>query len=539
MSDQPTDDTTVELAAVVPEPPSPPSPAAQQEAFPVDEEMLAAFLGEAPTPAPAAPAPTPTPPPAAAPAPTPTPPPAAAPAPSHTPPPAAAPAPTLTPPHVAATAAAAAASAGATPAVSGTHAAPRRSAWSTVLIVVGIVVLVVAVGAAGVYVGRLTAPEPEVVLQTQEQVVEQQAGAPLMPVGPLPVPAPGTLVVTTARVPTSTWAVVLNGTAALSDETGSAPGYRLVNQGISGAQVAGILAATFGVSGSATTTDLGWTVGVAGGPTVTVVGDPLFSWTYEDPGAALAASGEEYAPVDAIALATQTLTAIGVDLTSVEYEVGTADGRTVVSAWQVVGEQRTQLGWRMVFDTDGAIVAASGFSSGFQAVPDYPVVGAATAVERSRQAPWTSIPASPISGPTDESDMGGAPAPSASGIPQVDLPMSEVDVLSAELGLAPYWQPDGSILLLPSYILTGADGSTWSLLAVADSSVRFITQPYPLDGEAPAFVPQPFPSPTVDETIDDVTVDSATPSPPMQDDGMLEENGEPIAPPVEDPAAVE
>ena len=33
--------------------------------------------------------------------------------------------------------------------------------------------------------------------------------------------------------------------------------------------------------------------------------------------------------------------------------------------------------------------------------------------------------------------------------------------------------------------------------------------------------------------------DSATPSPPMQDDGMLDENGEPIAPPVEDPAAVE
>ena len=49
---------------------------------------------------------------------------------------------------------------------------------------------------------------------------------------------------------------------------------------------------------------------------------------------------------------------------------------------------------------------------------------------------------------------------------------------------------DGSILLLPSYILTGADGSTWSLLAVAESAVRFVTQPYPLDGEQPGFVPQ-------------------------------------------------
>jgi len=449
---------------------------------------------------------------------------------------------------------------------SGAHAAVRRSGWSTVLVVAGVTMLVAGAGVAGVYAGRMTSPAPGVVVQAEVPPVEEEeeelVASPAMAVGPLPVPAPGTLVVTTARVPVSTWAVVLNGTAALSDDSGSAPGYRLVNQGISGAQVAGIIATTFGVSGAAVATDTGWEVGVAGGPRVIVVDDPLFSWTYDDPAAALppavdpAASPSPsddpaasppadavFAPVDAIAAATETLTSIGVDLTSVEYEVGTADGRTVVSAWQVVAEQRTQLGWRMVFDPDGSIVAASGFSSGFQAVPDYPVVGAATAVERSRQTPWTSIPASPISGPTDESEMPSAPAPNASGVPSVDLPVSEVDVLSAELGLAQYWQPDGSILLLPSYILTGADGSTWSLLAVAESAVRFVIQPYPIDGEQRGFVPEPFPSPTLDEDADDLADsgadDAATPAPPLQDDGMVDENGNPIAPPTEDPAAGE
>lgn len=401
--------------------------------------------------------------------------------------------------------------------------------------------LVAGAGVAGVYAGRMTSPAPGVVVQAEVPPVEEEeelVASPAMAVGPLPVPAPGTLVVTTARVPVSTWAVVLNGTAALSDDSGSAPGYRLVNQGISGAQVAGILATTFGLTGSAVRTDTGWEVGTADGPRVTVIDDALYTWTYDDPARMASPAGEPFAPADAIAATTATLTSIGVSLTSVEFELGAADGRTAVSAWQLVGEQRTQLGWRMVFDTDGTIVSASGFSSGFQAVPDYPVVGAATAVARSRQVPWTSIPASPITGPTDASELPAAPAPATAELPLVDLPMSEVDVLAAELGLAQYWQPDGSVLLLPSYILTGADGSTWSLLAVADSAVRFAVQPFPLDGRQPTFVPQPFASPTATESADDLAPDG-TSAPPMQDDGMVDENGVPIAPPAEDPAAVE
>lgn len=417
---------------------------------------------------------------------------------------------------------------------------PRRSAWATTLTVTGIVLIAAAVGAAGVVVGRLTAPDPGVVISTQD-VVEEDAVSPLMPIGPLPVPAPGTLIVTTARVPSSTWPVVLTAVEPLPDDTGTAPGYRLVNRGISGAQVASILASTFGATGSVTTTDAGWEVGSDGTPRVVVVNDPLFSWTYEDAAALATTTVEpEFPAVEAISLTTDTLTGIGVDISSVEYEVGVQDGRTVVSAWQVVGGQRTQLGWRFVFDSDGTILAASGFSSGFEAVPDYPVVGAATAVTRSQQSPWTALPASPITGPTDGSAPSSVASPSSTGGPTVDLPLSRVDVLSAELGLAQYWQPDGSILLLPSYILTGADGSTWSLLAVAEPAVSFVPRPFPLSEDAVGFVAEPFPSPepsdALDETVEEF-VEPDTVLPPTEDDGMVDDSGQPVAPPTEDPAA--
>lgn len=415
---------------------------------------------------------------------------------------------------------------------------PRRSAWATTLAVTGSVLVVAAVGAAGVVVGRVTAPDPGIVVATPD-VVEEDAVAPLMPVGPLPVPAPGTLIVTNARVPSATWPVVLTAVEPLPDDTGMAPGYRLVNRGISGAQVASILASTFGATGTVATTDRGWEAGSDGAPRVVVVNDPLFSWTYED-AAALATTmvGPEYAAVEAISATTDTLTGIGVDISSVEYEVGVQDGRTVVSAWQVVGGQRTQLGWRFVFDAEGTILAASGFSSGFEAVPDYPVVGAATAVTRSQQSPWTALPASPITGPTDGSVPSASASPAATSGATVDLPLSRVDVVSAELGLAQYWQPDGSILLLPSYILTGADGSTWSLLAVAEPAVSFVARPFPLSEDAVGFVAAPFPSSAPD--LGDTTVDSLesdAPLPPLEDDGMVDDGGEPVMAPTEDPAA--
>jgi len=519
-----------------------------QEEFAIDEEMLAAFLGEQQPPAVSPTAPTVAVPPVVVPAPTPTPP-APVPAPTPTPP---APVPAPTPAAFAASPASPPAAA--SPATEGpvSHAAPRSRA-RRVLSVIGVIVLVIAAAAAGAVVGRYTSPEPEVILQTQE-VVEEGAVAAPMPVGALPVPAPGTVMITTARVPTATWPILLAPVGDLPDSSGTAPGYRLLNAGISGGQVASILATAFGATGTVTETDTGWQVGADGAAAVRVSSDPLFSWTYTDPAAlALPEAAPVLEPPVAISAAADILQGIGVDISTVEYEIGEVDGRAAVNAWQVVADQRTQLGWRLLIDGTGRVVQASGFSSGLESIPSYPVVGAAAAVLRSTQAPWSSMPASPIT-PATEPVSTPAPRPSVAGVPQIDLPVSTVEIVSAELGLAQYWQPDGSIMLLPSWILTASDGSTWSLLALAEPAVSFVNQPYPI-GEAPeGFVAGPFPAaPSDDEAmtddmaiVDDLAQDgplpgeagTEAPTTDPAEENVLDGQGQP-ADPNADPAAAE
>ena len=45
----------------------------------------------------------------------------------------------------------------------------------------------------------------------------------------------------------------------------------------------------------------------------------------------------------------------------------------------------------------------------------------------------------------------------------------------AELSLAQYWQPDGTLLILPAYRVTTADDrGTWAIIAVAQTAVEFV-----------------------------------------------------------------
>ena len=65
-------------------------------------------------------------------------------------------------------------------------------------------------------------------------------------------------------------------------------------------------------------------------------------------------------------------------------------------------------------------------------------------------------------------------------------PVNEVEIVSARLGLASQWQPDGSVLVVPAYEFTDADGGTWSVIAVAESMLDFASE-YPGSQPAPAF----------------------------------------------------
>ena len=387
------------------------------------------------------------------------------------------------------------------------HAAPRRRG-RTALAVIGVVVAVLAAAAAGALAGRATAPAaaPEVV-DSSTPVMEESPQAEPLPVGMASGSASGRessapttagdappQVILTPALPTA-WPVILSAAPGLSDEATTAIGYRLVNGGISGAQVAGALGAVFGATGAPVTVDGTWVVGTAGGPTVTVDDDPLVSWRFEDPTASSEPSVSP-APIvspaptatpplsseRALELATLLLGSIGVDTTAVDWQVDLAADSAQVTAWQLVAGARTQLAWRVGFDPAGAVTEASGFSAGFEQVPEYSVVGAATAVQRSGEPAWTAIPPRLISAPLVETPAATPSAGPSSDLPGLTVPVIDVTVTGAELGLAQYWQPDGGLLILPAYRLAGEDGSAWSILAVSDEYVSFAGQPYPASG---------------------------------------------------------
>ncbi len=196
------------------------------------------------------------------------------------------------------------------PHVVATHAAaPRRSGWKIALAVVGVIVIVCGAAVGGVLYGRASAPGPDIIV-TPEPVVEESAAIEPMPVGTLPIPPsspaggaqadrPGTPAVPPA---------ILTAAPDLPDTATVASGYRLVNAGISGAQVAGVLAAALGASGRPVEEDGSWVVGTPGAPMLTVNDDPLFTWTFEDTGVrASPAPGEQLEPATAIELTSALL----------------------------------------------------------------------------------------------------------------------------------------------------------------------------------------------------------------------------------------
>ena len=349
---------------------------------------------------------------------------------------------------------------------------PRRRWWRTTLIVIGSVLVLAAVAVVGVVVGRETAPGPDIVV-TALPVLEESPAAEPLPVATLP-----SLTVSTSVQPS--WPALLTAVDGLDDTTTTASGYRLVNAGISPGQVAGVLGPVFGIEGIPVAEGASWTTGALDGPHLVVADDSLVTWTFEDPSAsARPAVGAPLSAERAIELAAALLGSIGVDTASVDWQVDRFADLTSVTAWQLVAGARTRLSWEVGFGPSGAIVRAAGFSAGLEEVPDYPVVGARSAVERSGQPGWSAI------GPTLISAGGpvASPAsPSASARPDrpvISVAVTEVSVTEADLALAQYGQPDGSVLFLPAYVLTGADGSRWSLLAVDEPYVEFVDQPYP------------------------------------------------------------
>lgn len=427
----------------------------------------------------------------------------------------------------------------------------RRAAYVIGAAAAG-VCLLAGTALAGAAVGRVTAPTSEVVAApapataTEDSLPVVGGASPPIPVvaGQPPsaqgAPAMGGQAVPEAAAMSSDKAMAIYpGYGAtlvpgddLPDEPGTAAGYRLDSAGVDPEALARQLGAAFGIAGDPVDQEYGWMVGAIDGtgPTIWVGEDAMVSWSYSDPtqdpwscgvvavpepapadGSNAAGSSEpgsepaapepctpEVAPLserDAVREARKILATLGVsdkpvDGIDVEWESGSDDYTTWVTAWQRVDGQRTQLSWSFTFAGE-SVAWANGFAAGLEKVPSYPIVGARTAVTRSSDPRFAAFGPTPLdfggvvpmaSAREDSTVSSDASASSDStpAVPKSDPRRVQVwwdpaTATGAELTLAQYWQPDGTLLILPAYRVTTADDrGTWAIIAVAPTAVEFV-----------------------------------------------------------------
>lgn len=411
----------------------------------------------------------------------------------------------------------------------------RRTAITVGAVAAGIALLA-GTALAGAAVGRVTAPSGDVIAApAADEAIPIVGGAsPQLPVvagqnpaGGAPETMPGPVAIGSEMAADK--AMIYPGYGAnlvpgpdLTDVPGTAPGYRLDSEGIDPEALARQLATAFGVGGKPVKQDYGWMVGTADGtgPSIWIGDDATVSWSYSDPtrdpwscgavpepmpadgtapdsGTSGASPGrpaecdpdlEPIAERDAVRQARKILASLGVsdkpvDGIDVEWESGSDDYTTWVTAWQRVDGQRTQLSWSFTFAGE-SVAWANGFAAGLEQVPAYPIVGARTAVVRSSDPRYAAFGPTPldfgIAVPMGAAREDGTASASGSAAPQgdprrVQVWWDPVTATGAELALAQYWQPDGTLLILPAYRITTADDrGTWGIIAVAQTAVDFV-----------------------------------------------------------------
>lgn len=290
----------------------------------------------------------------------------------------------------------------------------------------------------------------------------------------------------------------------LSTTAGTASAYTFDARAASNADAVAALAAALGLEGTVELKDGAWIVGPQDGTapylSVSLDGtlrfyftDPLINpWTCgmsEQPVAPDAVVEPCAPPSDlpgedaAIDAMRSIIAAAGRDPGAFEFASETWEGSYTrnAQAWPVVDGQRIDQGWSLELTTAG-VHSASGALAGIVPLGDYPIVSEQEGFERLSDPRFG---AQMTSGPIalrEPADIGTSewvpptepPSTPAAGT-SLSWPVNMVDIVSARLGLASQWQPDGSVLVVPAYEFTDADGGTWSVVAVADSKLDFAT----------------------------------------------------------------
>jgi hypothetical protein len=165
------------------------------------------------------------------------------------------------------------------------------------------------------------------------------------------------------------------------------------------------------------------------------------------------------------------------------YSTEMASAYKLVTAKVFIDGYDSNQSWSMTIGPDDSILSASGFFASFVPTAEYKIVGAKTAIERSQNGLWVNLPQQEIykDGMVYPMDLGTASNPSAvtknsAGQPILDSNIDRVMITKAEPSLISWYLNDGSMILLPAYLLSekdSKDSRQWLQLAISDEYVDF------------------------------------------------------------------
>ncbi|GAA1820159.1 hypothetical protein [Agromyces neolithicus] len=287
--------------------------------------------------------------------------------------------------------------------------------------------------------------------------------------------------------------------SGLATAEGTAPAYAYDARAASSAENVTALAAALGVEGTAELKDGSWLVGSQDGtaPYLGVSLDGTLGFSYWNPlidpwkcaeGVDVVEACEpvgelpsEAAAIDAL---RSLIVSVGRDPGSFEFMSETWEGAVtrMAQAWPVVDGQRIDQAWSLEL-TDAGVSSAYGALARIVDLGEYAVVSEQEGFERLSDprfgAQMTIMPLAMREQPavaTEEWVPPTEPPATPTEGTSLSWPVNEVEIVGARLGLASQWQPDGSVLIVPAYEFTDAEGGAWSVIAIDESMLDFATE---------------------------------------------------------------
>ncbi|MGW9631036.1 hypothetical protein ACWGST_10060 [Agromyces sp. NPDC055520] len=306
--------------------------------------------------------------------------------------------------------------------------------------------------------------------------------------------------------------------SGLATAESRAPAYAYDARAASNTETVAALAGALGVEGAPVLQNGGWTVGPQDGTGATLyVGlDGTLGFSYSDsrinpwmctatvepvpavpdattdgptimPGVPMCETPTADIPSEGAAIDAMRsiITAAGRDADAFEYASETWEGAVTrtAQAWPVVDGQRIDQSWSVELTNEG-IVNAYGTLADLVTLGQYDVVSEQEGFERLSDprfgAQMTAMPFAAADVRADAMVEEWVPPTEPPATPTkgsaVSWPVNDVKIVSARLGLSTQWQPDGSVVVVPAYEFTDANGGTWSVIAVADTMLDFATE---------------------------------------------------------------